>query len=214
MDSSSKIKAMIVAVIAVFVAFYLGIGVATAQIETVAWVLAGVVLISCIFLGLKIWLLIPFMSALALNLRIPGGPDSGLIGQILVLGFCVPLFMMRKLPFRFSLTELEFWLLILTLFVVQVYMRNPVGLNLLGGGMVGGKAYAIYAISLMSGIILAGLTVPVGDLKWILRLSILGGLLNLAISILGKFSLSLASLPAQVTSYPTRPAPGFRQGGR
>jgi len=122
---------------------------------------------------------------LNISLRIPAQPDSGLIGQILFVGFCIPMFLMRKLPFMFVWREMEFWCLVLTLFVLQVYMRNPVGMNIFGGESVGGKPYATFAICLVSGILLSGLRVPVSDLKWVLRLSILGGLLNLAVSIVG-----------------------------
>jgi len=182
---TSKIKIIIVGILSVFVALYLGISVATAQIETVAWMLGSAVLITCIALGRKVWLLIPFMSALAIGLRIPGQPDTGLLGQILVIGFSIPLFLLRRLPYRFAFRELEFWLLVLTLFVAQAYMRNPVGVNVFGGDTVGGKAYVVYAIYLVGGLLLGGLTVPVSELKWLLRLSILGGLMNLVVSIVG-----------------------------
>lgn len=184
---SSKIKAIIFVVLAMFVALYLGIIAATAQEETVAWVVSVATLMTCLLLGRRIWLLIPFMAALGLSLRIPGQPSSLLLGQALVLGFSTLLLMMRKLPFKLAWTELEAWVLILTLLVVQVYMRNPVGVNLFGGDTVGGKGYALYAIAFASTLLLAGLRVPVSELKWILRLSILGGLLNAAVTILGNF---------------------------
>jgi hypothetical protein len=50
---------------------------------------------------------------------------------------------------------------------------------------VGGKGYVLYAIALASALILCGLRVPTNDLKWVMRVSIAGGLLNLAISIMG-----------------------------
>lgn len=184
---SSKIKAIIFVVFAMFVALYLGIIAATAQEETIAWVVSVATLMTCLLLGRRIWLLIPFMAALGLSLRLPGQPSSLLLGQMLVLGFSSLLFMMRKLPFKLAWTELEAWVLILTLLVVQVYMRNPVGVNLFGGDTVGGKGYALYAIAFASSLLLAGLRVPVSELKWILRLSIIGGLLSTAILVLGNF---------------------------
>ncbi|MEI6674206.1 MAG: hypothetical protein WCO57_03405 [Verrucomicrobiota bacterium] len=182
---SKKIQFIILGILATFVALYLGISAATAQFETIVWVIGSTVVITCIALGRKIWLLIPFMSALGIGFRIPGQPDSGLMGQILVIGFCVPLFLMRKLPLRLAWTELEFWVLVVTLFVAQVYLRNPVGVNIFGGESVGGKPYAIFAITMVSGLLLSGLKVHASDLKWVLRLSILGGLTNLVVSILG-----------------------------
>jgi hypothetical protein len=182
---TNKIKAVIIAVVATFIALYLGISAATAQFETMAWVLGIGILILGISLGRRIWMLIPFMFALNIGLRIPGQPDSTLLGQVLVLGFCVPLFLIRKLPYKLVWTELEFWILILTLLIGQVYIRNPVGVNLFGGSTVGGKPYALFAIGVVCALLLAGLRIPTGELKWILRLSIIGGLLNLVISISG-----------------------------
>jgi len=182
---SKKIQFVIIGIIATIVALYLGISAATAQFETIAWVIGILVFITCLSLGHKIWLLIPFMIALDMRLMIPGNPDTRLIGQFLVIGFCIPLFLMRKLSFRLAWGELEFWILILTLFVVQVYLRNPVGVNVFGGATVGGKAYSIYLICLVSGLLLGGLTVPASELKWVFRLSIMGGLMNLVLTTFG-----------------------------
>ena len=54
-----------------------------------------------------------------------------------------------------------------------------------GGDTVGGKGYALYAIALATAALLAGLKVPPHELRWALRLSIIGGLANTAISIIG-----------------------------
>ena len=125
---STKLKAIIVAALATFAALYLGITAATAQFETVAWVLGGTTLVVCLLLGRRIWLLIPFLGAVNLSLLIPGRPDTLLLAQALVLGFSILLLLMRRLPYRLAWTELEVWCLILALFVVQVYARNPVGM--------------------------------------------------------------------------------------
>lgn len=182
---SNKIKLIILGIVATLVALYLGITAATAQFEAIAWVMAGLVTIICIALGKRVWLLLPLMSALGITIQIPGQPSSGLLAQVLVLVFCLPIFLLRRLPWQFAMREMEAWILILTLFVVQVYVRHPVGVNLFGGASVGGKPYAVYAICLVSGLLLGGLKASENDLKWILRLSILGGLLNLVISMLG-----------------------------
>ena len=184
---TSKIKVIVIGILATFVALYLGISAATAQSETIAWVVGSAVFLGCLSLGHRIWLLIPFMSALGISLRLPGQPSSALAGQLLMIGFCAPLFLMRKLPFGFVWRELEFWGFVLTLCVVQVYVRHPIGLNVFGGESVGGKPYILYAVTLASGVLLAGLKVPASELKWVLRLSILGGLLGSLISILGVF---------------------------
>lgn len=184
---SSKIKAIVLAIFATFAALYLGISSATAQFETIAWVVGGLTFIGCLALGRKIWLLIPFAVSLDFLLGIPGTPSPALLAQLLVLGFCMPLFFIRKLPYAFRFTELEFWVLVLAAFVFQAYARNPVGLNLFGGQSVGGKPYLLFAIAVASCLLLSGLRVPERELKWLVPISICGGLLNAILALIGHF---------------------------
>jgi hypothetical protein len=175
---ASKIKAIIVAVLASFVALYLGIAAATAQFETVAWVVGGCTLAGCLLLGRKIWLLIPFLGGLNFTLMIPGRPTTIQTAQLLVIGFCLLMFLSRKLKYRFRCTELEFWMLLLVLAVVQVYMRNPTGVGLFGGDTVGGRPYIIFAITAFAALILCGLQVEPKELRTAMKLNIAGGILN------------------------------------
>jgi hypothetical protein len=69
---ASKIKIIIVATLAIFVSLYLGIAAATAHLEAVAWVVAGVGMTTCLLMGSRIWLLLPIFSALSLKLPLPG----------------------------------------------------------------------------------------------------------------------------------------------
>jgi hypothetical protein len=185
MFNTRIIQSVIAFAVGVFLAIWLGLNIVTEQTATVLKIIAAVLFIVCFVLGRRIWLLIPFAASLAIGLRIPGQPDALLLAQIAFIAFSIPQFLMRKLPWRLQFTELEFWILILTLMIAQVYMRNPVGVSIFGGDTVGGKGYVLYAIALTSALILCGLRVPVSDLKWVMRLSIAGGLLNLAVSIMG-----------------------------
>ena len=187
MSNSRSIQGIIVLILGVFLAIWLGLSIVTNQLETIFQVIGAAVLIGCLFLGKKIWLLIPFMGALNLQLRLPGQPTSLLLAQALVLGFCTLLLLMRKLPFRLQWTELELWVIILTLFIVQVFLRNPVGINLFGSENIGGRGYFLYTIALVSALLFCGLRIPATDLKWIIPLSVLGGLGNAAISTVGRF---------------------------
>jgi hypothetical protein len=184
---SNKLKAIIIVILALFAALYLGISAATAQFETIAWVVGGLTLFICVALGRKIWLLLPFMMAMDLTFRLPGLPTSLLIAQILVIGFSVLLLLMRKLNFHLKFTELEFWAFCLLLMVGQVYLRNPVGLNVFGGGSVGGRPYILFGITFVSAILLVGLRVPAKEIKQAMQLTIFGGLINVGLSVLGRF---------------------------
>lgn len=185
MTSSHSIKGIIVLATALVLAVWLGLSVVTNQEQTIINVIGVAILIFCFSLGPRIWLLIPFTSALAIGLRIPGQPDALLLGQLLLIAFTIPQFLLRKLPFQLKWTEIEIWMLVLTLLIVQVYLRNPVGVNIFGADTVGGKGYALYGIAAFSSLILCGLRVPPPDLKWMLRLTIAGGVMNFIISVIG-----------------------------
>jgi hypothetical protein len=184
---SRNIKVIINLSLAAFAALYLGISAATAQLETIAWVVGTATFVTCLLLGRRIWLLIPFLGALAFTFRVPSLPTSLLIAQFLFIGFSALLILMRKLPFRIHFTELEFWTILIIAFVLQVYIRNPTGISLFGGATVGGKAYIIFAITVATSVLLYGLRVPFQELKLILRLSIWGGVLNFIFFLIGFF---------------------------
>lgn len=182
---SQKVKGIIIGAFALFVALYLGISAATAQLETIAWVVSVATLIVCLALGKKIWLLIPFLGALNLTLMIPGRPTTMQVAQALVVGFAVLMLLTRKLPFRLRFTELEFWIGILTVSVVQVYARHPTGLSLFGDSTVGGRPYILYVMTLTAALLLSGLRVPAQELRTAMKLSIIGGILNVFVGFFG-----------------------------
>ncbi len=182
---SSKIKALIIVVLSLFAALYMGISAATAQLETVAWVAGGSLLVLCIALGRDIWMLIPAALALGLTLMIPGRPTSLLLAQALFIPFCVLLLLMRRLPWRFRFTELDFWMLMLGFCILQVYARNPVSVSLFGGENVGGRPYVLTGIAFITYFFLSNFHIVEEKLRWILRLSIIGGILSFILSIVG-----------------------------
>lgn len=184
---SNKIRAILISIIALIGALYLGISSATAQLETVLWVVGGTGLITCALLGRRIWMIIPFFGTINLSLMLPGTPNTMLLAQAIFLGFCVLLFLMRKLPFELGFTELGLWTTLLTICIVQAYLRYPVGLNIFGGSSLGGRPYALFAITLVSSLVFSSLRISAPDLNAILRLSILGGIINFATLCFGHF---------------------------
>ena len=182
---SSKIKLIFIVTVALFAALYLGISAATAQFEAIAWVIGGLTLCTCLQMGRNIWLLIPFLGSIQLTLMIPGRPTTMMVAQALVISFTFLMLLSRKIPFRLRITELECWMLLLTLCVVQVYARNPVGVNLFGGDQVGGRPYVLFVMTFVVAFILSGILVQPSQLKNALKLSIFGGLINFAIGLFG-----------------------------
>lgn len=211
---SNKIKIILVVILAAFGAIYLGVAAATAQIEAVAWILGGLMLTICLALGRRIWLLIPFMGALALSVRLPGKPSTILIAQILFIGFSTLLLLMRRLPYRIRFTELEILAILLTIFVFQAYARNPVGLNIFGGDTVGGRPYMLFIVNLMTAALLSGILIAPGEFKWVIRLSIVGGLLSFCISTIGRVIPSVGFLlGASYEDTSVRPYQSRYEGG-
>lgn len=185
---SSKIKLIITLAVAFFAALYLGIAAATAQMEAVLWIVGGAGLTVCLALGRRIWLLLPFMTSLGLVLPIQGNFSSMLVAQAIVLGFSGLLFLMRKLPMRIHFTELEFWCLMFILCVVQVYLRNPVGLNIFGGSSVGGRPYVVFGITIATAYLISILRVPPKELKWYVSATMIGSWINFSLGALASIA--------------------------
>jgi len=185
----SKLKIILIIALAAFAALYLGIAAATAQVEAVAWVAGGIGVSICLAVGRRMWLLMQFMGSLGLTLYfVPGMPDTTQIGQGLFLGFSAMLFLMRRLPMRFTFTELEGWCFLFILCVVQVYLRKPVGLNFMGSDVVGGRQYFDFVLNLSVAFMLSTLIVPPQEIKWYVRLTLIGSLLSFVIGAIGYYS--------------------------
>ncbi|MCB1092652.1 MAG: hypothetical protein KDL87_14045 [Verrucomicrobiae bacterium] len=182
---SSKIKAIIVAILAGFAALYLGISAATAQFETVGWVVGAAAFTICLLLGRRIYLLIPFLSSLGLVFPLPGNFSTDIISYGVVLCFLTLLFLSRRLPMKGGVSELEIWCGLLFLTVAQAYLRNPVGLNLFGAESVGAKPYAVFGLTTVCAFALSLLSIEPHNLKLWVRLSFLGSITNFAIGCVG-----------------------------
>lgn len=201
MATGRSYAGIIVVVIAAVLAVVVGSGLVTSQMMTLMQFAGVGVLALCILLGRRIWLLLPFASSLALTFRAPGLPSSLLIAEVLVVGFCVMLFLLRKLPYRLRFTELEILAILLVMFVVQVYARNPVGVSVFGSDMVGGKPYAMFAIHVVVCFLLSGLRVSPAEMKWVLRLAIIGGVLSFLLKGLGRLVPSVGIYYGAVSGF-------------
>jgi hypothetical protein len=186
MNSNSLVK-ILVLVGGLILAVVMGNLLVTDSFTAFLWIAIAAVVATCIYLERRIWLLIPFLGSVEITLRIPGLPTSLMLAQALVLAFSLVLFLMRRLPYHPRWSELESWCLLLMLMVIQVYIRNPVGLNIFGGSSVGGKPYVLFALALVTGVLLMGLRVEPKHLKAAMYLSILGGMMNFCISLVGRF---------------------------
>jgi len=148
----------------------------------------------CMILGQKIWLLLIFLMATWIPLM--RGINTQQLGQLLFVGFTVLLFLMRRLRMDWRFTALDFWRFALFAMVVQVYMRNPVGLNIIGSGSVGGRPYFLVVLGLTCGFLLSRYRVSPTEIRWALWASIAGAILNFPLSMARGRALSSGSLQA------------------
>jgi hypothetical protein len=112
-------------------------------------------------MGRNIWLLIPMTVAFS-------GPVTALPGGFalrdLVIGLVVVTMIIHwivrryRVKMRFGL--LEFALLLQFVMIAQTFMRNPVGLAVLGSSEVGGRAYFEMTIAIAAYLVLAMQVVP------------------------------------------------------
>lgn len=187
MNTSALIKAILLSSLAFLAAVYLGITAATAQFETISWILGVLTVVGCLLMGRDVWLLIPFLAAVNIQLRVAGQPSTLMMGQALALGFSVLLIATRKIILRPKLSELELWMLGLALLIAQVYARNPAGVWLFQSDVVGGKAYFVFTLAFVAAIYLCSIVVEPRQLKRIFPLVIFGSVINLVTGVLGLF---------------------------
>jgi hypothetical protein len=174
MVESRSIQSILIVVVVTVVAAWLGVAVVTNQSETLLKVAAVAGFIICVFLGRRIWLLMVLL--VAMNVPLIRGISTLDIGQAVFLGFTAIMFLMRRLPFKLRFGELEFWMILVALTVIQVYLRHPVGLSIFGSSAVGGRPYFAVGTAWLTGMVMSALIVPPAELKWALRLTIIGSL--------------------------------------
>lgn len=176
MFNSRSIQSILTLVFATILAIWLGIALVTNQIETLIKVGGAAIIILCVLLGTRIWVLVPILGTLGVG--IIRGFTTAELGQSLFICFSLMLFLMRRLPFRLSIRETDVWALLVALLVVQVYLRNPVGLNVFGAGAIGGRPYFIMALAFFTMVIFGCLKIKVEDLKWVMWSTIIAGILS------------------------------------
>jgi hypothetical protein len=175
MNSSRIVFLALFGILMLGLSIWLGQGIATDQMQTLL-IMGGVVgFLICALTGQKIWLV--FIFLLSMNIPLIRGFGTQELGQFLFVGFSVVLFLMRKLKLNMQLSELEFWRFAIVAVILQVYLRNPVGLNMFGASQVGGKPYLLAALAFGAGFILSKYRVNPGEIKWTMKLHILGSLL-------------------------------------
>jgi hypothetical protein len=185
MVESNSIAKFAVLAVGLMLAIVLGNLVVTDQTSALLWVAGGSLLTFCLWLGKDIWLLIPF--SLLLNLRfpwLPGGFPPGQIAILLAFGWFLVLFAMRKVRLRLRMTAVEVAAIVLLLSILQVWMRNPVGLSALGSESIGARPYFNVAMAVIGALMLGSVIVTPEKVRAAMRWMIAGGLLSVTINLI------------------------------
>jgi hypothetical protein len=194
---STKIKVIIIAVIATIAALYLGIAAATAQTEVLIWGAGCLFLIVCLLLGRNIWLLVPLFYGINTSLRIlPGGIS---LRDLAVVGVGVVMLLQiatRQSRFRIKFDTPTIGIIILIAFVTAAYIRNPTGLAVFGSGSVGGRPYFEMGLAFLAFAMLSTKIAPAGAVGKIALLTIFG---SLATALLQIVSFMIPAIGNQTT---------------
>jgi hypothetical protein len=192
---SSKIKAIIIATLALTFSVYLGIAAATAQLEVAAWVGGGLFVAVCFSLGRHVWVLIPiFLICEGVINALPGSPDPWTLAGFVVAGMYVIRFLTRREGFVFRWSILDFAILLHFACICQAWVRNPTGLSIFGGDTVGGKTYLIFTVAVVTYACLS-ITLPtVKAIKYATILRIGVGLLDGVVILLQDYSPKFGQL--------------------
>jgi hypothetical protein len=157
---SSKLKIILIVIIAAIAALYLGIASATAQTEAILWICGALAVVFILALGKNVWLLIAAGSALSGGLNfIPGSPRVWWIGMAVTgVVFALRFLMRRSEEFTWRWSILDLAILIHIMMLAQAYYRNPVGFQIFGGsqdGMIGGKPYVLHTFAIVCYVLLS-----------------------------------------------------------
>jgi hypothetical protein len=171
---SQKLKVLLVVICAAFAALYLGVAAATAQMEALAWVMGIGAIIVLLSLGRHVWVLIPISLALLGNINlIPGSPAPWWVATMAVAVITVMRTLLRKTDFVIRFTWIDFAILLQVLAVGQSFIRNPTGLSILGGDVVGGKPYIIYGFAFIAFFLLSAIRTDLKMVKLVIIFTIL-----------------------------------------
>ena len=145
-------------------------------------------------LGKNVWILIIVGGSLGVSFPfIPGGFSTKDLSLIFVIGCAVLLLVTSRISIRLKMSSLEWMALIIILFVLQAYMRNPVGVNAFGSEYVGGRPYLSFILSVAAGWVLASTKTDLATIRRLYWLSLLGMGISACIHVAAHVSGTIAS---------------------
>ena len=196
---ASKIKTLLVLVISLLFAAYLGIASATSNVEAPAWLAGIACLVFLLYLGRNIWAIIPVAGAFSGGLTfIPGFPQPWYAATPVVACFMLMRFLMRSPMFQFRWNWLDFMMVAQAAALWQSYLRNPTGLALFGGDTFGGRPYIDYAVAITSYFILTVVKTDIKTLSKVIFVVVAANVFDDLIRAISALSGTFARIVAQV----------------
>ena len=175
-------------------AIWLGVSIAQEQVQTVAWIVGALFLVTCLALGRHVWVLIPASLGFKgmINL-LPGGPEPWHLMTAVVGCFTLLRILSRRQKLSYHWTFMETALLLVGLTILQAFVRNPTGLSILGGELAGGKVYIMYGVAFVAVVLLGMADVDRRGIVWAALLlgagTIVDGMIGTASQISQTFGL-------------------------
>jgi hypothetical protein len=196
-----KITTLVVFLLAMFVALYLGIAAATSLTEVLAWVGGAIFLIICLRLGRNIWILIPATLGMQGYFNfIPGSPAPWHLMTAVVGGFTLLRIATRQQRLHLRWTGMETALLLVALTILQAFFRNPIGLSILGGDVSGGKPYFVYGVAFIAYLLISTADTDMSGWRWAITALIVLTFVDITINIISGFSPDFARLVIRIYS--------------
>ncbi|MCP5536779.1 MAG: hypothetical protein H7A51_11195 [Akkermansiaceae bacterium] len=163
-------------------------------------VAAGIVILVVIaVMQRSIWLLIPLFYAFRFPLSLlPGGfalKDVITMGVAVVM---VMIWMVKRYEIRLRFSWIEGMILIQYACLAQAFMRNPVGLSILGGDTVGGRPYFEIAVTAIVFLVLGTQVVDLKKVRLAAKFYLFGGIGSAALEVVASVFPSIGVYIARI----------------
>ncbi len=191
--NSRAIAPIVVLVVALPIALWLGTSVAQQQVTTVLWIAGALFFCLCLALGRHVWILIPATIGMKGSINaLPGSPDIWALMTLAVGAFTLARIAVRKQKLNLRWSGMETALLLVALTILQAAIRNPVGVSIFGGDVGGGKPYFQFALGFVAFFCVAIADADMRSWRWAVIAFITVSIIDCFIAILGETSPTFA----------------------
>lgn len=170
---SSKIKVLLIVVMALFFALYLGVSAATAQLEAMIWVAGGLFITLCLMLGRHVWILIPATLGMRGGINfLPGALEPWHLATATVGGMFLIRIATRQQKIAFKWSSLDTAVFLIAITILQAFVRNPTGLMVFGGGTAGGRPYIVFIVAITAFVLIGMADADIKTFRWAVLLHV------------------------------------------